>query len=89
MNYGSKLGDLAVHVHEVPNQPVLISVRTLKKLGAIVDFGSNKVIYQKLCPKSVMSLEEADNGHLLMPLTSDLLDGAVKRTSPFQGLDHE
>lgn len=89
MNYGSKLGDLAVHVHEVPNQPVLISVRTLKKLGAVVDFGTNQVIYRKLCPMSVVGLEEADNGHLLMPLTSDLLDGAVKRVSPFQGLDHE
>ena len=38
---GEKVGDMAIHVHEVPDQPILISIRSLKALGAVVDFGRN------------------------------------------------
>ena len=86
---GSKLGAMAVHVHEVPNQPILISVKALKSLGAVVDFARDEVIYKHLCPHSVVSLESAKNGHLLMPLGGNLLAGAVKRAQPFSQLGDE
>lgn len=86
---GSKVGKMTIHAHEIPNQPVLVSVKSLKALGAVVDFGNNEVIYRQACPKSAVPLETAKNGHLLMPLTGDLLAGARKRASDFKSLHFE
>lgn len=86
---GEKVGDMAIHVHEVPDQPILISIRSLKALGAVVDFGRNEVIYRKICPHSVVALEQASNGHLLMPLSGNLLEGATRRKQAFGALGDE
>lgn len=86
---GAKVGNMTIHVHELPNQPILISIKALRSLGAIVDFSRNEVIYKSLCPHSVVKLESASNGHLLMPLGDDLLQGAQKRSRPFSTLSDE
>ena len=83
------MGKLKVHVYDVPNQPVLISVKALKKLGAIVDFSRNEILYKHVDPKAVVPLEVASNGHCLMPLGGDLLAGAVMRAQPFSSLAEE
>ena len=76
VDMGEKSGSLEIHVHDVPDQPVLISVKALKKLGAILDFGRNEVVYRKVCDKSVVPLEVAGNGHLLMPLNGNPFGGS-------------
>eukprot|EP00435_Cladocopium_sp_Y103_P071399 s167_g37.t1 len=80
---GQKSGSLKIHVHDVPQQPILISVKSLRQLGAVVDFEKNEILYKRVCKHSVVPLETAKNGHLLMPLCGDLLKGAHKRSSPF------
>ena len=89
VDIGQKKGNLQVHVHDVENQPILISVKALKALGAVLDFDRNEVIYRKVCPRSVVPLEAAANGHLLMPLGENLLKGAKVRHEPFSSLDSE
>ena len=89
VDLGAKKGKLQVAVHDIPNQPVLISVKALKSLGAVIDFSTGEVVYRSVDPHAVVPLEEAANGHLLMPLCGDLLAGSFHRRSPFSGLRNE
>ena len=89
VDLGGKVGKLKVHVYDVPNQPVLISVKALTKLGTIVDFSRNEILYKHVDPKAVVPLEVASNGHCLMPFGGDLLAGAVMRAQPFSSLAEE
>ena len=86
---GAKKGAMEVHIHDAPQQPVLVSRKALASLGATIDFASNKVIYSKVDPTMVVPLTQAPNGHLLMPLTGNLLTGGTKRVTPFCGLETE
>lgn len=63
---------------------MLISKKALKALGAVLDFETGEVIYTKVDRTKVV--QEAPNGHLLMPLTGNLLDGAKTRSIPFNSL---
>ena len=45
---GAKKGAMEVHIHDAPQQPVLVSRKALASLGATIDFASNKVIYSKV-----------------------------------------
>lgn len=89
VDLGDRSGSLKIHVHDVPQQPILISVKSLKQLGAVIDFEKNEILYKRVCKHSVVQLECAKNGHLLMPLCGDLLSGAKKRTTPFESLASE
>lgn len=86
MKLGGKAGNMEVHVHDAANQPILISVKALKSLGAVVDFKTGHCIFQTVNPKKVIQLTEEENGHLTMPLTGDLLKGAESRGTDFPGL---
>ena len=84
---GETRGNMEIHVHDSPGQPVLISRKALAALGAVVDFSENKVIYKAVNPNVALTLKQAENGHLLMPLTGNILDGGHKRATPFSSLD--
>lgn len=86
---GNRQGSMEVHVHDTPQQPVLVSRKALKNLGAVIDFERNQAVYRHIDPKMVVTLKEAENGHLLMPLTGNLTAGGMARTSPFQSLSDE
>lgn len=85
---GEEQGKFEVHVHEAPGQPVLISKKALKALGAVLDFETGEVIYKNVDRSKVVQLTEAPNGHLLMPLTGNLMQDAKSRATPFSSL-HE
>ena len=86
MGAGEKKGILEVHVHEAKGQPVLISRKALKALGAVIDFETGDVLYKKVDRSKVTRFVEAENGHLLMPLTGNLLQDARDRARPFVSL---
>ena len=44
MQAGPKNGSMEVHIHDSPQQPVLVSRKALKSLGAVIDFEANQVI---------------------------------------------
>ena len=86
---GDQKGEMTVHVHDAPNQPVLVSRKALARLGAVIDFGEKVAIYKKVDATRVVPLREAQNGHLLMPLTGDILSGGHKRDTVFVSLSAE
>ena len=86
MAAGNKSGMIEVHVHDSPMQPVLVSRKALKALGAVIDFEEGTIIYKRIDKTKVVQLKEAANGHLLMPLTGNLLIGAEDRSQPFESL---
>lgn len=86
---GDRKGIMEVHVHDSPQQPVLISRKALKGLGAVIDFEHGLAIYKNVDNKRVVRLTEASNGHLLMPLTGNLLGDSMLRDTAFESLlDH-
>ena len=86
---GNHRGNMEVHVHDTPQQPILVSRKALRSLGAVIDFERNQVIYRHVDPKMVVNLMEAENGHLLMPLTGNLTAGGVPRETALQSLSDE
>ena len=78
---GGRNGSLEVHVHGSPNQPVLLSRKALRALGAVIDFGTNETMFLKVDKKRVIRLREAAHG--------DVLQGAQSRSSEFKGLLNE
>ena len=83
---GKKLGTMEVHVHDSPGQPILVSRKALQSLGAVIDFSNGTAIYKHVDPNSVVTLERAENGHLLMPLTGNIVRNAQSRKTPFVSL---
>ena len=81
-------GSMKIHLHDLPGQPVLLSVKALRALGAVIDFGSDEAIFKAICPYKVAKLETAESGHQLFPLAQDVLIGAKTRATPFSSL-HE
>ena len=86
---GSQAGSMEIHVHDTPGQPVLVSRKALKGLGAVIDFEAGLAIYKNVDKNQVVRLTEADNGHLLMPITGNILTGAMRRQTPFVSLFDE
>ena len=64
---------LRVHVVDEGKAPVLLSVDTLRKMGAIIDFATDEVIFSKIAPDKMIKLERSTSGHQLLPLTSDFI----------------
>ena len=66
---------LNFRVHVIPDgqAPILMSIDTLRRLGAIIDYGKDQAIFTNLCPKTLVSLERSQLGHQLLPLGADFL----------------
>ena len=62
---------LGVHALDAPGIPLLISVKTLKRMKAIVDFERDQIQFQHIAPGMWIPLSRAPNGHLLLDLTQD------------------
>ena len=77
---------MRVHVHEVPNQPVLLSIASLRKLGAVIDFNEDKMILKAVDPCRVIKLERTSSGHQVFPLTEDVYSSSTCRQHAFKSL---
>ncbi|CAE7205041.1 DHX9 [Symbiodinium natans] len=86
VNLDGKPGRMQIHVHDIENQPVLLSIKALKTLGAVVDYGRDEIVLTKVNPYKVARLETTESGHQLFPLVDDVLQGAFVRQTPFVSL---
>ena len=77
---------MKIHLHDIPGQPVLLSVKGLRALGAVIDFERNEAIFRKVDPRRVARLETTESGHQLFPLAGDVLKDARVRQEPFESL---
>eukprot|EP00439_Symbiodinium_sp_Y106_P051491 s2166_g6.t2 len=68
---------LGIHTLDAEGVPVLLSVKTLKKLGAVIDVSRRLVIFQAINSRIAVRLDESPAGHLLLDLTRDWLHEAA------------
>lgn len=71
-----KPGLLQVHALDKGTGPILISVETLRSLGAVIDFQADLVAFRNLDKYKVVPLERSSSGHQLLPLSEDLYSKA-------------
>ncbi|CAE7550693.1 unnamed protein product, partial [Symbiodinium pilosum] len=71
-----KPGVMKIHALDQGAGPILLSVSTLKALGAMIDFAEGTMVLRHVSNQRLLFLEESQTGHLLLPLVDDLLAGA-------------
>lgn len=81
-----KTGTMKIHVHDIPQQPVLLSISSLRSLGAVIDFSEDTCIFKKIDPCRVVQLERAESGHQVFPLTQDIFQNSTRRDKTFVSL---
>ena len=64
---------LKVHALDKGKAPVLVSVDTLRRMGAIIDFQHNEAIFTKVNATKLVPLRQSAAGHQLIPLTTDFM----------------
>lgn len=72
--------DMSFKIHALDKgaAPVLISVSTLRRMGAIIDYTNDEAIFTKVNAQKIIKLSRSAAGHQLLPLTSDFMrDGVV------------
>ena len=62
---------LGVHALDAPGVPLLLSIKTLRVLGAVVDFEKDMLCCKRIDKDHWIPLKRASNGHLLLDLTRD------------------
>ena len=85
----NQVGHMKINVHEIPNQPVLLGISSLRALGAVIDFAEDKCILKSVNPSRIIQLERATGGHQVFPLTEDVYRQSYERQRPFHSLDAE
>ncbi|CAE7753594.1 unnamed protein product [Symbiodinium necroappetens] len=89
LRLGGDLSKMRIHLHDIPGQPVLLSVKGLRALGAVIDFEKNEAVFKNVDATRVATLETTASGHQLFPLAGDALKDSYVRKTPFQGLKSE
>ena len=79
-------GQLRVHALDRGSGPVLISIDTLRKLGAVIDFQADVACFRALNDRKLVKLERSATGHQMLPLTEDLLEHAIDLEKPVLSL---
>ena len=79
-------GTFDIHGLNAKGVPILVSIDTLAKMGAVIDFRTGRAIYQSLDPNAIVQLERATTGHLLMDLAKDLYKDEVQPSAKDAGL---
>lgn len=73
---GGKDGTLNIHTISQGHGPILLSVATLRTLGAVIDFAEDLAAFRHLDASRIIQLQRSATGHQLIPLAQDLLHGA-------------
>ena len=79
-------GFLKVHALSKGGGPILISIATLKALGAILDFSEDTLALRALDPKRIISLKTSATEHQLLDLTEDLYRDSKEASSEIPSL---
>lgn len=67
---------LGLYTLMVSRVPILVGVKTLVKLGAVIDVKGQWMVLSAISPDLKIPLKRSVSGHLLVDLTKDWLDGS-------------
>ena len=81
-----RLGTMRVHALDEGSAPILLSIHSLRRLGAVIDFENDLAVFRHVDPKKMIRLERSSAGHQLMPLTDDIYTQAVDLAKPLGSL---
>ena len=68
---GENYTSLGVYAMDVPDIPILIGIKTMERLGAIIDVSCRTIEFQWMFPGVKIHLKRGGNGHLLLDLCSN------------------
>ena len=66
-------GELRVRCLDTGDGPLQLSVDSLRKMKAVVDFAEDLICFRALDPRRVVKVERSATEHQLLPMTEDLL----------------
>ena len=82
----NKDGLLTIHTLDKGEGPVLLSIDTLRRLKAVIDFEHDLVVFRALDDQKVITMERSQAGHQLLSLTDDLYKDALPSVQPIPSL---
>ena len=71
---------LGIYTLDVPGVPVLIGIKTMDRLGAVVDTRRKTLEFTEIFPGVRIPLAKGQNGHLLLDLCQDWADNSALPT---------
>ena len=74
---GGTPGEMTIHTLEDGESPILMSIDTLRKVGALIDFQADLAVFRNIDPSRILKLERSRTGHQLLPLTEDWMSNSV------------
>ena len=77
---------LKVHALDRGEAPVLLSVHSLRKLGAVIDFEADLAVFRHVSDQHIIHLERTSAGHQVFPLTEDAFERASHVTQKVPSL---
>ena len=80
-------GEVSIHTLDKGQSPILLSIDTLRRLGAVIDFQADLVVFRNLDSRRIVSLRRSRTGHQLLPMTQDWLEGARLAPVEIPGLE--
>ena len=87
VNAGGQEGAIRIHALDRGEGPILLSISTLRTLGAVIDFERDLVCFRKLDPKKIVKVERTSTGHQVISLAQDLLKNGIEARQAVPGLD--
>ena len=79
-------GQLQVHALDRGTGPLLLSVETLRRLGAVIDFEEDLVVFRKINDQKAIQAARSQAGHQLLPISDDLYKDALDCDKPVPSL---
>lgn len=78
--------NMKIHVLDQGKAPILLSVDTLRRLGAVIDYANDLAVFRSLNDRVVVPLERSQAGHQLLPLAEDFLREGCRIAQPIPSL---
>ncbi|CAE7171651.1 unnamed protein product, partial [Symbiodinium pilosum] len=73
---------LRVHARDKGTVPVLLSVDTLRRMKAIVDYGNDQAVFAGINFQKCVALETTTTGHQILPLAQDFMQNSFPLSEP-------
>ena len=77
VNVGGKMSNCKIAYLNATGVPILLSVQSISKMGAIMGFSTGATFFRSLTDQVFAQLEQEANGHLYVSLVKDMLSQSI------------